>query len=112
MLFIESSAFAKARHRHLSSESFRALQNALIKETTRIDYIPGTGGLLKARWSRGGSGKQGGLRVIYYRVQQHNLILLLLLYPKNKQDNLTAQQRQVLRHLVELELKRWEQTDG
>ena len=40
MEFIESSAFAKARQRHLSTESFRALQNALIEETTRIDYMP------------------------------------------------------------------------
>jgi hypothetical protein len=30
------------------------------------DVVPGAGGVRKIRWSRAGSGKQGGLRVIDY----------------------------------------------
>ncbi|WP_338114215.1 transcriptional regulator [Thiorhodococcus mannitoliphagus] len=30
------------------------------------DVVPGTGGVRKVRWSMSGSGKQGGVRVIYY----------------------------------------------
>ena len=112
MEFIESSAFAKARKRFLSDESFRALQNALIDETTRIDYMSGTGGLLKARWSREGTGKRGGLRVIYYHLERFDIYLLLLLYPKSRQDDLTAGQKRILRQLVETEIKRWERSHG
>jgi hypothetical protein len=30
------------------------------------DVVPGSGGIRKVRWSRAGSGKSGGVRVIYF----------------------------------------------
>jgi hypothetical protein len=30
------------------------------------DVVPGSGGIRKVRWSRAGTGKSGGVRVIYY----------------------------------------------
>ena len=30
------------------------------------DAVPGTGGVRKARWSRPGAGKRGGVRVVYF----------------------------------------------
>ena len=74
--------------------------------------MPGTGGLLKARWSSEGSGKQGGLRVIYYHMQRFDVYLLLLLYPKSKKDDLTTHQKRILRQLVETEIKHWERSHG
>ena len=52
------------------------------------DVIPGTGGLLKVRYSRQGTGKRGGVRVVYYNVLSDGKIWLLIVYSKSKFDNL------------------------
>ena len=65
------------------------------------DVIPNTGGLRKIRWSGSGHGKRGGVRVIYYYYNEHHPIYLLFAYPKNVQDNLTAEEKKLLRQLVQ-----------
>ena len=57
-------------------------------------------------------GKQGGLRVIYYHLERFDIYLLLLLYPKSKQDDLTVEQKRLLRQWVETEIRRWERSYG
>jgi len=52
------------------------------------DVIPGTTGLRKVRWSRQGTGKRGGARVIYFNRLASGEIVLLLVYAKAKFDNL------------------------
>lgn len=54
------------------------------------DVVPGTGGVRKVRWSRGGLGKRGGARVIYYNRLANGEIWLLITYTKAKFDNLPA----------------------
>ena len=45
----------------------------------------------------------GGLRVIYYWHVPGSMILLLLAYPKNEQDNLTPAQLKFLKSIIETE---------
>ncbi|CAN5713321.1 hypothetical protein BH23GEM7_BH23GEM7_39620 [soil metagenome] len=52
-----------------------------------------------------GRGKRGGVRVIYFVVERRDLILLLLLYPKNVQDDFSAEQKGVLKEFVRAELE-------
>ena len=52
------------------------------------DVIPGTGGVRKVRWRRQGSGKRGGVRVIYYNTLDGGEVWLLIVYSKSKFDNL------------------------
>jgi hypothetical protein len=54
------------------------------------DIIPGSGGCRKVRWSRPGTGKRGGARVIYF-LAHDAAIWLLIVYTKSKFDNLPAQ---------------------
>ena len=68
------------------------------------DVIQQTGGLRKIRWSAKGKGKRGGVRVIYYYVLPDSQIRLLLIYQKGKQDDLTPEQKKILRQLNE----RWQ----
>ena len=68
--------------------------------------IQGSGGLRKVRWSLEGTGKSGGVRVIYYWVVDDAHIRMLYTYPKGKQENLTKEQLKALRQIVE----RW--SDG
>ncbi len=59
--------------------------------------IEGTGGLRKVRWKQGGKGKRGGVRVIYYFVDEADQLRMLLMYRKGIQDDLTAEQRKQLK---------------
>ena len=52
------------------------------------DVIPGAGGCRKVRWTRRGSGKRGGVRVIYFNRLVGGSIVLLLIYAKNVQDTI------------------------
>jgi hypothetical protein len=54
------------------------------------DVVPGSGGCRKVRWSRPGSGKRGGVRVIHYNQLADGHIYLLLIYAKSATDNIPA----------------------
>ena len=47
-----------------------------------------SGGCRKVRWSRPGSGKRGGVRVIYFIRVSASEIWLLLVYAKSVRDNI------------------------
>ncbi|HEU0016637.1 MAG TPA: hypothetical protein VFQ45_23345 [Longimicrobium sp.] len=104
MIFVEFKPFNRRRAELLDDEEFRALQNVLLANPASGAVISGTGGLRKLRWSAPGSGKRGGIRVIYYVFDQKKLILLLLIYRKNEQEDLSQEQKRVLRMLVEAEV--------
>ncbi|HKW82353.1 MAG TPA: transcriptional regulator, partial [Burkholderiaceae bacterium] len=53
------------------------------------DIIRGSGGCRKVRWSRSGTGKRGGARVIYF-LGADGAVWLLIVYSKAKFDNLPA----------------------
>ena len=53
------------------------------------DAIRGSGGCRKVRWSRSGTGKRGGARVIYFLASE-GTVWLLIVYSKSKFDNLPA----------------------
>lgn len=99
MVFYETSVFTNQVTQLIDDESYRSLQNHLVRAPESGDLVPRSGGLRKIRWQASGRGKRGGLRVIYY-LQSNDRIYLLFAYPKNVQENLTPQQTQKLRDLV------------
>jgi hypothetical protein len=105
MQFIETSVFTRQVTSLLEDEEYRQMQIALSARPDMGALIPGSGGLRKIRWSINGRGKRGGVRAIYYWVTKDDQILMLLLYPKNVQDDLSSQQLKVLREVVEKEFK-------
>jgi hypothetical protein len=48
------------------------------------DVIPETGGVRKIRWSRPGTGKRGGTRVIYFYHDVGRPVYLLMAYAKGR----------------------------
>ena len=65
------------------------------------DVVPGSGGIRKVRWSRAGSGKSGGVRVIYFTRTAEGEVVLLTLYAKAKTDNLTGAKHKEIRRALE-----------
>lgn len=57
------------------------------------EVIPGTGGFRKVRVGRSGMGKRGGASVIYILRNEGYPVFLIMAYPKNKKDTLTAKER-------------------
>jgi hypothetical protein len=53
------------------------------------DLIPETGGIRKVRWGRPGSGKRGGVRVIYFYYHADAPIYLLMVYAKSRREDLS-----------------------
>jgi hypothetical protein len=65
--------------------------------------IPGSGGCRKVRWTRSGSGKQGGVRVIYFTRISDEEIWLLVIYSKAVKGNIPAHILKSVREEVENE---------
>ena len=105
MRFAETSVFTASLHRHLDDEQYRALQLALVLRPEQGRLIPGAGGLRKLRWGAEGRGKRGGVRTIYYWAVEEHLCLMLYVYAKNEQGDLTLAQTRVLVRLVREEFK-------
>jgi hypothetical protein len=103
VVFLETQAFTARIGRLLSSEEYRALQAYLLREPGAGDVIAGSGGLRKLRWGKAGRGKRGGIRVIYFRHSASRQILMLFAFAKNEGSDLTAEQKKVLRRIVETE---------
>jgi hypothetical protein len=62
--------------------------------------IAGTGGARKARAARGGRGKSGGARIIYYVVTRRGVLYLLDVYTKSAKEDLTNEEKKEIRRLV------------
>ena len=65
------------------------------------DVVPESGGIRKVRWHRSGSGKSGGVRVIYFTRTREGEIVLLTLYAKAKTDNITGAKLKEIRRALE-----------
>ena len=52
------------------------------------DVIPGAEGARKLRWSRSGSGKSSGARVIYFNLTEQEVVLLVAVYAKADRANM------------------------
>jgi hypothetical protein len=71
------------------------------------DLIEGTGGLRKLRWGRGGRGKSGGVRVIYYYHSELMPLYLITLFAKNEMNNLSKSDRNNMAKLVDVLVATW-----
>lgn len=65
------------------------------------DVVPESGGIRKVRWRRAGSGKSGGVRVIYFTRIAEEEVVLLTLYAKSKTDNITGAKLKEIRDALE-----------
>jgi mRNA-degrading endonuclease RelE of RelBE toxin-antitoxin system len=64
------------------------------------DLIPASGGIRKVRWARRGSGKRGGVRIIYFFHDPAMPIYLLMIYAKARRDDLPADAWRTVQRLV------------
>ncbi len=101
MVIIETSIFTKLITEMMKDDEYRLLQESLIIKPDVGAIIKGSGGLRKARWKLEGKGKSGGIRYIYYWVNEDDQIIMLYAYRKSKQETLTHEQIVLLKSAIE-----------
>ncbi|EJL5627602.1 type II toxin-antitoxin system RelE/ParE family toxin [Salmonella enterica] len=101
MIFIETEIFTEDVKNLLDDDEYHRLQLLLAIQPDSGDLIQDAGGLRKVRWGVRGRGKRSGVRIIYFYRVSRSEIRLLLIYKKGIKDDLTAQEKAVLRMLNE-----------
>jgi hypothetical protein len=97
----ETKSFVKLSTKLIREQGREELQRYLANNPKAGDVIPGGGGIRKLRFARPGMGKRGGVRVIYYFIDERGLITLLTLYAKNDQENLPMRELKLWVEAVE-----------
>ena len=98
MEFIETTLFTKYVYSYLTDDEYLGLQGYLLQFPESGKVVPGSGGVRKLRWAMSGTGKRGGVRVIYYFKKQDDEIWLLTIYSKSETENIPAH---ILRKIAE-----------
>lgn len=68
--------------------------------------VRSSGGVRKVRWTRAGSGKSGGVRVIYFNRLTDGQIWLMFMYSKSKLDSIAGQVLREMKDEIEKALDR------
>lgn len=91
-----------------------AIQQDLLKDPSLGVVVPGLGGVRKARAANPhrGKGKRGGFRYFYYYFEHRGRIYLLYLLDKGERDDLSDENRALLRSLAAAAIRDEEVTHG
>ena len=88
--------FERAAAKIWDEDERLALVDYLARNPQSGDVIPGTGGVRKLRWGRAGSGKRGGVRVIYFYYDVDHPLYQLLAYAKAGAEDMTADEKRAV----------------
>lgn len=103
----ETPEYIRRAEKLLSDDERRDVLQYLAAHPRAGDLMEGTGGVRKLRWARGGRGKSGGVRVIYYFHSDAMPLYLLTLFAKNERANLSKAERNALADLVGILAATW-----
>ena len=98
---VETSMFQKQWPLYWSEEERGEFAAYIAESPDAGDVVPESGGIRKIRWRRAGSGKSGGVRVIYFTRIAEEEVVLLTLYAKAKTDNITGAKLKEIRRALE-----------
>ena len=107
---METPAFSRRAEALLSPEERYELIDFLANNPLAGDVVPGLGGIRKLRFGAKRRGTRGGIRMIYYVLDEGHPIIALLIYGKNEQANFTPAQRKVMASVVQQLKTRWSRT--
>ncbi len=100
MKVVATRGYERQARKLLTTEE-RALAEVEIASAPEAwPVIPGTGGARKARARRGGKGKSGGARIIYYYWVGQQLIYLIDIYAKSVKEDLGHAEKEEIRDFI------------
>jgi hypothetical protein len=98
---VETTLFQRQWPNYWTEEERGEFAAYIAEHPSAGNVIPLSGGIRKLRWKRAGSGKSGGVRVIYFTRNAVGEVVLLTLYAKSKTDNITGPKLKEIRHALE-----------
>ena len=98
---VETPVFEKQWPYYWSEEERGEFAAHIAEFPNAGDVVPQSGGIRKVRWRRAGTGKSGGVRVIYFTHTAEEEVVLPLIYAKSKTDNITGPKLKEIRRVIE-----------
>ena len=85
-----------------NDDDLRRLEFDIMMKHDKYPVIQGTGGLRKARFAFEYRGKSGGVRGCYVDFVVKETIYLITVYSKNQKDNLSKEEKNEIRKLIDV----------
>lgn len=104
---VETPIFTRRLNDIFDEDEKAELINHLADNPLAGVVIPGTNGVRKMRFASSGRGKRGGVRVIYYFLDDTMPLYALLVYPKNVRDDMSPDEKRAISKLVETLKATW-----
>lgn len=109
---VEMPEFIKQSGSCMDEESKKSFIDYIAEHPLQGDLIVGTGGVRKIRWTGDrNQGKRGGVRVIYYYYDQSIPIFLLTVYGKNQKDNLSQEEKNLVKSIISNIVEAYKEND-
>ncbi len=97
-MVIETNEFRKQADKIWSEDERLAFVSWISAHYDAGDVVPGADGARKIRWTTKSTGKRCGARVIYFIIDDAQLVLIAV-YQKSDRSNMTAKQiKEVKQH--------------
>lgn len=100
---IETPTYSRKAEALLNEDEREEFAVFISQNPSAGSVVRGSGGVRKIRWARTGSGKRGGVRVIYYNQLHHEEVWLLTLYAKTERSTIPADEFRLIREAIERE---------
>ena len=94
---VETDTFIRQSHEIWMEDENLAFVDFIARNPEAGVVIPETGGVRKVRWSRRGTGKRGGVRVIYFYYRTDTPLYLLMVYAKARKEYLSSNEKNAVR---------------
>ena len=98
---IETPVYSRKAERILSEEERDAFAVYISGNPNAGVIVRGSGGIRKVRWAFQGSGKRGGVRVIYFNQLEKGEIWLLTLYAKSERSSIPPAELRALKEEID-----------
>ena len=98
---IESPLFRKLWPLYWSEDERGEFAAYISNDPTAGAVIRESGGLRKVRWTRPGTGKSGGVRIIYFTRTDAGEVMLLTIFAKGNIGNIPSAKLKEIRHAIE-----------
>jgi mRNA-degrading endonuclease RelE of RelBE toxin-antitoxin system len=96
----ETKVFERAASNCMSQQERSDFTDFIAQHPLKGDRVRGTGGLRKVRWGPGNRGKSGGLRVLYYYMDDNSPLYLITVWDKSNKLSLSGNQKKKLKKLA------------
>jgi hypothetical protein len=99
---VETLTFQRQADDVWSDDEREAFVDFIARNPEAGDVIRDGGGVRKVRWGRGGTGKRGGTRVIYFFYNLDTPLYLLLVYAKAVRTDISPAAKKAVREFADL----------